>query len=61
MHSLSLAVFAFAVEDMKARDCVITSASPLAFLYVFADVNLHLEDYKLTNILLISIHLTQLH
>ena len=30
--SLSLAVFAFAVEDMNAQDWVITSASPRAFL-----------------------------
>ena len=29
---LSLAVLAFAVEDMKARESVITSASPFAFL-----------------------------
>jgi hypothetical protein len=32
MTVLSLAVFAFAVEDMKARESVITSASPFAFL-----------------------------
>jgi hypothetical protein len=31
-NSLSFAVFAFAVEDMKARDWVITLASPCAFL-----------------------------
>lgn len=33
MYILSFAVLAFAVEDIKARDCVITSASPCAFLY----------------------------
>ena len=32
MYILSFAVLAFAVEDIKARDCVITSASPCAFL-----------------------------
>ena len=32
MYVLSFAVLAFAVEDIKARDCVITSASPCAFL-----------------------------
>ena len=31
-NELSLAVFAFAVEDMKARDIFITSARPFAFL-----------------------------
>lgn len=30
---LSLAVFAFAVEDMKALEVVMTSARPAAFLY----------------------------
>jgi hypothetical protein len=33
-HALSLAVLAFAVEDVKARDCVMTSARPWVFLYV---------------------------
>ena len=33
IYILSFAVLAFAVEDIKARDCVITSASPCAFLY----------------------------
>ena len=32
MYILSFAVLAFAVEDIKARDCVITSARPCAFL-----------------------------
>lgn len=30
---LSLAVLAFAVDDMKALESVMTSASPFAFLY----------------------------
>jgi hypothetical protein len=33
-YALSLAVLAFAVEDMNARDCVITPARPWAFLNV---------------------------
>jgi len=32
--ALSLAVLAFAVEDMKARESVITSARPCAFLFI---------------------------
>lgn len=32
VDALSFAVFAFAVEDMKALERVITSASPFAFL-----------------------------
>lgn len=32
-HILSLAVFAFAVEDMNALERVITSARPFAFLH----------------------------
>ena len=37
MNRLSLAVFAFAVDDMKARDSVITSASPFAFLVLLVN------------------------
>ena len=40
IYILSFAVLAFAVEDIKARDCVITSASPCAFLYELVKENI---------------------
>ena len=46
MYILSFAVLAFAVEDIKARDCVITSASPCAFLYGLIRENITLRKLQ---------------
>ena len=39
VNGLSSAVFAFAIEDMKARESVITAATPFAFLVFLVNDN----------------------
>lgn len=55
---LSLAVLAFAVEDMNDRDLLITSATPCAFLGGMSIVDC--ECIVLFDILLITVQLSEL-
>ena len=48
-HALSLAVLAFAVEDMNARACVITSARPWAIHFRREFVSGVLESSRCTS------------
>lgn len=59
-HALSLAVLAFAVEDMNARDWVITSARPWAFLYV-PNVGSYSRGWRAADALLIPVQLAQFY
>ena len=55
---MSLAVFAFAVEDMKARESVMTSARPWAFLQTMRDVSSQsIGSVAVENALLIAVQL----
>jgi len=55
---LNFAVFAFAVDDMNALDCVMTSAKPCAFL---TKVRMKAKDVNELISLLVTIELPQFH
>lgn len=52
VHALSLAVFAFAVDDMNERERKITSARPFASLATYKYLHI---DMRLSPILVVSV------
>ena len=60
MHDiLSLAVFAFAVDDINDRDLLITSATPCALLQIIVNTQKDETMSSAMNILLVAIQLSQ--